>query len=25
MIRALGSIIHEGRPVAEALAESEIV
>jgi fructose-bisphosphate aldolase, class I len=25
MIRALGSIIHEGRPVAEALAESEVV
>ncbi|HEX6710151.1 MAG TPA: hypothetical protein VF068_07440 [Rubrobacter sp.] len=24
MIRALGSIIHEGRPVAEALAESEV-
>lgn len=24
MIRALGSIIHEGHPVAEALAESEV-
>ena len=25
MIRALNSIIHEGRPIAEALAESDLV